>query len=83
MLMEQVVHQSAPKADHRIESLTEREREVICLVARGQSNQAIAQALVISERTVKTHVSNILSKLDLSDRTQLAIFAFQNGLVES
>ncbi len=84
-LMEQVVHQadSKPKPDRLIESLTDREREIVYLVAKGQSNQVIAQTLVISEKTVKTHVSNILSKLDLADRTQLAIFAIQNGLVDA
>ena len=81
-LMEQVAQGSSPKPDRLGEGLTEREREVICLVARGESNQAIAKELVISEKTVKTHVSNILSKLDLADRTQLAIFAIKNGLVD-
>ncbi len=63
--------------------LTKRERDVVRLVAQGRSNQEIAQALVISDKTVKTHVSNILSKLDLEDRTQLAIYAIKNGLAES
>ncbi len=58
------------------------EREVLRLVAQGRSNSEIARALVISDKTVKTHVSNILSKLDLEDRTQLAIYAIKNGLVE-
>jgi NarL family two-component system response regulator LiaR len=80
-LMEQVVHQAAAPADRSVESLSEREREVIRLVARGKGNQAIAAELVISEKTVKTHISNILAKLDLQDRTQLAIFAFKHGLV--
>ncbi len=81
-LMEQVAHQAAPKTEGMTESLTERERDVIRLVAKGQSNQSIAQELVISEKTVKTHISNILGKLGLEDRTQLAIFAIKNGLVE-
>ncbi len=81
MLMEQVARPGAPKSEPPTESLTEREREVICLVGRGRSNQAIARELVISEKTVKTHISNILGKLDLTDRTQLAIFALKNGLV--
>ena len=63
--------------------LTEREREVIRLVAHGRSNHEIAQELTISDKTVKTHVSNILSKLNLGDRTQLAIYAIKNGLVDS
>lgn len=65
-----------------IEELTEREREVIRLVARGLSNQEIATAYVISEKTVKTHISNILAKLNLKDRTQLAIFALKNDLAD-
>lgn len=83
-LMEQVARQAGPAArsDRSIESLTERERAVVRLVARGESNQGIAGELVISEKTVKTHVSNILSKLDLQDRTQLAIFAFKHGLID-
>jgi len=83
-LMEQVVRRDTrPDSDRLVESLTEREREVIRLVAKGQSNQVIAQALVISEKTVKTHISNILGKLGLEDRTQLAIYAIRNGLVAS
>jgi NarL family two-component system response regulator LiaR len=60
--------------------LTERELEVLRLIATGMSNREIAQALIIAEKTVKTHVSNILSKLRLADRTQAAIYALQNGL---
>ena len=82
-LMEQVVHQDVPKPAALAWDLTEREREVIRLVAKGFNNQAIAQALFISEKTVKTHISNILGKLDLEDRTQLAIFAIKNGLVDA
>jgi len=61
-------------------NLTEREVDVIRLVARGQSNREIAQALVISEKTAKAHISNILGKLGLEDRTQLAIYALKHGL---
>ena len=61
--------------------LSEREREVLLLIAHGCSNATIAQRLVISDRTVKSHVSSILSKLNLTDRTQLAIFAWQRGLI--
>jgi len=61
--------------------LTEREMEVIKLIARGMSNTSIAEELVISENTVKGHVSNILSKLHLADRTQAAVFAWQQGIV--
>lgn len=62
------------------EPLTEREAEVLILVARGLSNQDIANKLVISERTVRTHVSNILSKLHLANRTQAALYALKEGL---
>lgn len=64
------------------EELTERELEVLRLIARGQSNREIARELVISEKTVKTHVSNILSKLHLADRTQAAIYALREGLAD-
>jgi NarL family two-component system response regulator LiaR len=60
--------------------LTERELEVLRLIATGLSNREIAQELTIAEKTVKTHVSNILSKLHLADRTQAAIYALQEGL---
>ncbi|MBN1991982.1 MAG: response regulator transcription factor [Anaerolineae bacterium] len=62
------------------EDLTERELEVLRLIATGLSNREIAQMLTIAEKTVKTHVSNILSKLHLADRTQAAIYALQKGL---
>ncbi|MFD5339643.1 response regulator [Streptomyces hawaiiensis] len=64
----------------RTGSLTEREREVLCLIADGRSNREIARALVLSEKTVKTHVSNILMKLDLADRTQAALWAVRHGV---
>ena len=60
--------------------LTDREREILSLVAEGKSNKEIAGELVISERTARTHVSNILSKLDLSSRTQAALWAVREGL---
>lgn len=62
--------------------LTERELEVLKLIANGYSNSQIAEELVISENTVKGHVSNILSKLHLADRTQAAVFAWQKGIVQ-
>jgi len=61
-------------------ALTEREREVLALIADGRSNREIARRLVLSEKTVKTHVSNILMKLDLADRTQAALWAVRHGV---
>jgi len=69
------------ESDAAHDDLTPREREVLSLIAQGQSNREIAMALSISEKTVKTHVGNILSKLHLSDRTQAAIYAHKQGLV--
>jgi NarL family two-component system response regulator LiaR len=80
-LMEQVAHQAPAGRETRQDELTDRETEVIRLVAQGRSNQEIAQTLVISDKTVKTHVSNILGKLNMEDRTQLAIYAIKKGLV--
>lgn len=62
--------------------LTERELDVLKLIASGLSNSQIAEQLVISENTVKGHVSNILSKLHLADRTQVAVYAWQKGIVK-
>lgn len=62
--------------------LTERESEVLKLIANGYSNSQIAEELVISENTVKGHVSNILSKLHLADRTQAAVYAWRQGIVQ-
>jgi len=66
-----------------VSELTEREREVLQLIAQGKSNAEIANALTITERTVKAHVSNLLGKLHLSDRTQAAVYAWREGIVES
>ncbi|MGE5464860.1 MAG: response regulator [Syntrophothermus sp.] len=81
-LVEQVAHQAPDGHTDPEMELTAREHEVICRVAEGKSNREIAEILFISERTVKTHISNILGKLSLNDRTQLAIYAIKNGLVD-
>jgi len=76
VLREMHAHERSP-----LNELTPREREVLAQIARGRSNYEIATALVISEGTVKMHVSNILAKLHLADRTQAAIYALQKRLV--
>ncbi|MFI1863200.1 response regulator [Streptomyces jumonjinensis] len=78
-LLSQDVQSSSPG---RSSTLTERETEVLGLIADGRSNREIARALVLSEKTVKTHVSNILMKLDLADRTQAALWAVRHGLTD-
>jgi NarL family two-component system response regulator LiaR len=80
-LMEQVASHT-PNPNPHGGDLTERELEVLRLVARGMNNRDIASELVISEKTVKTHISSLLSKLNLNDRTQLAIFAIKNKMAE-
>jgi NarL family two-component system response regulator LiaR len=76
VLREMHAHEQSP-----LNELTPREREVLAHIARGRSNYEIATALVISEGTVKMHVSNVLAKLHLADRTQAAIYALQKRLV--
>lgn len=72
------------KSNHRElhDDLTAREQEVLHLMTEGKSNQEIADALFVSLKTVKTHVSNILTKLEVVDRTQAVIYAFRHGIVE-
>lgn len=75
-------HEDELKRTYPHDELTGREYEVLQLIAKGRSNQEIAEELFISLKTVKTHVSNILSKLEVTDRTQAAIYAYQHSIVE-
>ncbi len=79
-VLQELSRPPAPEERPTTEPLTEREVEVLRLIARGMGNQQIADQLVISEATVRTHVSNILSKLHLASRTQAALYALQKGL---
>ncbi|TMM21434.1 MAG: response regulator transcription factor [Actinobacteria bacterium] len=72
---------SPPAPSHALEQLTPREHEVLDLLARGLSNPEICERLVISEATAKTHVARILQKLDLRDRVQAVIYAYETGLI--
>jgi len=73
---------SRDKDKDKIESLTKRELEVLIQVANGMFNKEIATSLNISERTVKNHISNIFKKIDVSDRTQAAVFAIKNDIIK-
>ena len=82
-VIERMARQPAPDSarNTRLDELTAREREVLELLAGGLSNGEIAESLVIEESTVKTHVKRVLSKLDVRDRVQAVIFAYEAGLV--
>ncbi|MGH3378129.1 MAG: response regulator [Actinoallomurus sp.] len=82
-LIAEFARMGAPRGPdgRRAEGLTERESEVLGLVARGMSNAEIAGKLVVAEQTVKTHVGRILMKLELRDRTQAVVYAYETGLV--
>ena len=72
-----------PEQPQGLDQLTEREREVLALIAEGRSNAEIGEQLFISETTVKTHVTHVLQKLGLRDRVQAVVLAYQAGLVEA
>jgi DNA-binding NarL/FixJ family response regulator len=73
--------QAGPAPGRRLDALTEREREVLVLIARGLSNTELAAKLFVSMATVKTHISRLLAKLQARDRAQLVITAYESGLV--
>lgn len=79
----QEIHGGQQTQGEPFAQLSNRELDVLKLIAEGQSNSDIAEALVISEKTVKSHVSNILGKLHLADRTQAAVFAWRKGMMRS
>lgn len=81
-VMRRVMEQAARTPETPSDGLTERELDVLRLIAAGRSNKEIALDLTLSEKTVKTHVSNILQKLRLADRTQAALYAVRRHLVE-
>jgi DNA-binding NarL/FixJ family response regulator len=80
-LLARFAHQSAAEPDRSLDDLTEREREILRLLATGLSNAELAERLYLSETTVKTHVSSILRKLHVRDRVQAVIAAYDAGLV--
>ena len=80
-LPEPADHPGQGRHDERLELLTAREREVLLLLAASLSNAEIAERLVLSEATVKSHVGRILAKLELRDRVQIVVFAYETGLI--
>ena len=81
-MIKQFTRTPRPAPPKALDDLSEREREVFRLIARGLSNAEIGQELFISETTVKTHVTHILQKLDLRDRVQAVVLAYQTGVFE-
>jgi NarL family two-component system response regulator LiaR len=76
----EAIRRGATSGEEPLATLSEREREVLALMAEGLSNHIIGEKLTISEKTVKTHVSNILAKLGVADRTQAAVYAWKSGM---
>ena len=81
-VIEEYARHSSPSRDDRLDHLTERELEVLRLLATGKSNSELAAHLYLGEGTIKTHVSHVLGKLGLRDRVQAVVFAYESGLVE-
>jgi NarL family two-component system response regulator LiaR len=77
------IRRGASPGEEPLATLSDREREVLALMAEGMSNQVIGEKLGISEKTVKTHVSNILAKLGVADRTQAAVYAWKSGMKQA
>ena len=82
-VIEQFARLPHPTPPKELDELTSREREIFRLIANGLSNAEIGQQLYISETTVKTHVTHILQKLNLRDRVQLVVLAYQSGLLDA
>jgi DNA-binding NarL/FixJ family response regulator len=82
LIAEYATHAREPRAAPALDALTEREREVMALVAEGLSNEEIAERLVVSPATAKTHVSRAMVKLAARDRAQLVVIAYESGLVK-
>ena len=80
-LIQQFVAAARPRSAPELDRLTDREREVLRLIARGRSNAEIAADLTLGRETVKTHVSRVLEKLGVRDRVQAVVFAYESGLV--